>query len=268
MTGAGNDFIVIDNRFYHFTDAELSDLARRWCPRRFGVGADGLLAFCAPAASGPLFRMQYFNADGSFAPMCGNGARCMARFARLSGLDVEEMTFETGAGIYRAHVPADPSAPVRLFLPPPTDFAPHLAMHSAPAREPGEAHFIRTGTPHVVCFVEDVTGIPVDRWGAAIRYDTAMAPHGTNVNFAQCLADGARMSLRTYERGVEAETLACGTGATAAALIARRLGYLEADEVTVSMPGGTLTIGWTGAEMREPYMEGPADVVFRGTLEV
>src|SRR5690606_7040767 len=119
MHGAGNDFIVLDNRFMHFSAAELAALAQRFCPRRFGVGADGLLALSPSDEPGIDFRMEYVNPDGSRAGMCGNGARCLARFARSAGLEAEPLTFRADAGVYRASVPPEPEAPVRLFVPPP-----------------------------------------------------------------------------------------------------------------------------------------------------
>ena len=271
MSGAGNDFIVIDNRFYHFSDAELSKLARRWCARRTGVGADGLLAFALPDGEAHHFRMRYVNADGTTS-MCGNGARCLARFARLVGVEAEEVVFETDAGPYRAHVPADPAAPVRLFLPPAEAYAPDRALENT-VEGVETVDYLWTGTHHAVCFVPAADETPVDAWGPAVRRDAAFAPEGTNVDFVEVVADGrgtgrAALRVRTYEKGVEAETLACGTGAVAAALAARLRGLIHADVVDVHMPGGTLTVGWRGPDREDLYLEGPAVVVYRGTMEV
>ncbi len=271
MSGAGNDFIVIDNRFYHFSDAELTKLARRWCARRTGVGADGLLAFALPGDEAHHFRMRYVNADGTTS-MCGNGARCLARFARLTGVEAEELVFETDAGPYRAQAPADPAAPVRLFLPPAEGYAPDRVLEN-PEGPVGTVDYLWTGTHHAVCFVPAAGQTPVDVWGPAIRRDAAFAPEGTNVDFVEVVADGqgggrAVLRVRTYEKGVEAETLACGTGAVAAALSARFRGLVHADVVDVRMPGGTLTVGRRGPDPEDLYLEGPADVVYRGTMEV
>ena len=271
MSGAGNDFIVVDNRFYHFTDEELSRLARRWCVRRASVGADGLLAFAMPEDEKHHFRMRYVNADGT-SSMCGNGARCLARFARLTGIEDEEVVFETDAGLYRAHVPADPSAPVRLFLPPPEKYDPARRLEQR-AKGIESADYLWTGAHHAVCFVPSVAETPVSVWGPAIRRDAAFAPEGTNVDFVEVVAEGgdgerAALQVRTYEKGVEAETLACGTGAVAAALTAHLRGLIHGEVVEVHMPGGTLTVGWRGAGQEGLYLEGPADVVYRGTMEV
>ncbi|WP_166974710.1 diaminopimelate epimerase [Rhodocaloribacter litoris] len=267
MSGAGNDFIVIDNRFFNFHPDELAALARRWCRRRTGIGADGLLALEAPAPEGDDFFMRYLNADGSPA-MCGNGARCLARFARMAGIDREELVFGTVSGRYRARVPADPEAPVRLFMPPFEAYHPDRLG----AGEGGPADYIWTGTHHAVCRVPSVATVPVTERGAAIRHAAAFAPDGTNVNFVEVVEAGgetpARLRVRTFEKGVEAETLACGTGATAAALVARLRGWVAAGVVEVRMPGGVLTVGWNGPGMDGLYLEGPAVVVYRGTFEV
>lgn len=268
MNGAGNDFVVIDNRFFHFSDEELSKMAVRLCRRRFGIGADGILAYSAPRKEGHHFRMRYVNADGSIGTMCGNGARCLARFARLAGVHDEEMVFETDAGDFRAYVPYGADAPVRLYLAPPRDFSPNFELSSAASRAAGKVHYIWTGTEHVVCFVDDLSRTPVGEWGPAIRADEALRPAGANVNFVEIASD--RLVARTFEKGVEDETLACGTGAVAVATTARLLGRTDLDPVEVEMPGGRLTVGFSlnGSDIKELYLEGPAEAVFRGTVEV
>lgn len=268
MNGAGNDFIVIDNRFFHFSDEELSDFARRFCRRRFGIGADGLLAFNPPHDEDYHFRMRYLNADGSIGTMCGNGARCLARFARRAGIDERVMFFETDAGVLRADVPHADSYPVRIYLSPPKNFRQDRALASADAGEAGPMHTIWTGTEHAVCFVPDVGMAPVNRWGPAVRHDAALAPTGANVDFVQVIEDGV-LRARTFEKGVEEETLACGTGATASAIVARLLGLVGRDRIDVEMPGGTLTVGFRldGDFVEDVYLEGPAEVVYRGTFE-
>ena len=280
MSGAGNDFIVLDDRFLRFSEAELAALARRYCPRRTGVGADGVLALREPDAEGAHFRMRYLNADGSAATMCGNGARCLARFARLAGIagtphpdGAATLVFDTDGGRYAADVPADPHADVRLHVPSPRGF-------SEVRLADGEPTFaIWTGTEHAVRFVEGVGSLDLDRLGAPIRSDAAFAPTGANANFAEVLEAGgdgpARVRARTFEKGVEAETLACGTGALAVALAARLSGRVQTDRVEVEMPGGTLRVGFvlpdgatTAEAVRDLTLEGPVEVIFQGTLEV
>ena len=266
MNGAGNDFIVIDNRFYHFSDEELSGFAQRLCPRRKGIGADGLLAFNSPDDAGHDFRMRYFNADGTIGTMCGNGARCLVLFARRAGMDKPEMWVETDAGVLQAEGSED--GPVRIHQHALAGYTPHRVLRSMAETDVADAHYIWTGTEHLVCFVDRVADIPVGVWGPAIRQDEALAPAGANIDFVEVIG-ADRLLVRTYEKGVESETLACGTGAVASAIVARMLERTESDRIYVDMPGGRLTVGirLEGGGIRDIYLEGPAEVVFRGTFE-
>ena len=280
MSGAGNDFLVLDNRFMRFTAAELQALAARACPRRTAVGADGLLALDEPDAPGAHFRMRYRNADGSLATMCGNGARCLARFAARAGLGepqeagARRLVFDTDGGRYTATVPrpGDASGPVRLDVPAPRAFADTgLRAGGRPVWE------IWTGTEHAVVFSDDAAAEPLAALAPPVRHDPAF-PRGANVNLVEVLGDGdgtARLRVRTFEKGVEGETLACGTGALAAALVARLAGRVEADDVAVEMPGGTLGVTFAlgegggadpAAAVRALTLSGPADAVYEGTL--
>lgn len=273
MNGAGNDFIVLDNRFYAFSDEELAELARRYCRRRWGIGADGLLALALPQEPGTHYRMRYFNADGSLGTMCGNGARCLARFARLAGMRDHTLCFETDAGIYQAEVPDALQAAVRLYLPPVGTYEPQPALFTSLDAAFASVAFIWTGTEHLVCFVPSVETVPVATWGAQLRYDAALQPRGANVDFVEVVGEAQGRSIlraRTYEKGVEAETLACGTGAVAAALVAWRQGRVRQLPIEVHMPGGVLVVGFKPEEAGETmlFLEGPAEVVFRGTVEV
>ena len=265
MTGAGNDFMVIDNRFYRFSDQELSAIALRLCRRRHGVGADGVLAFAEAEAEGFDFQMRYINADGSLGTMCANGARCLARYAKRSGLVGPRLAFETDSGCYEALVPAEAGADVRLFMRPPGTWKPYLALAGKAPAPLADIHYVWTGTEHVVCFVESVQSAPVTRWGPVIRYDGALAPEGANVNFVEVVSEVA-LRVRTYEKGVEDETLACGTGAVASAVAARRLARIRPDTATrIDMPGGILHVGPTAERIA---LDGPATTVFRGTFEL
>ncbi len=266
MNGAGNDFIVIDNRFYYFSDQELSGFAQRLCPRRKGIGADGLLAFNSPDDAGHDFRMRYFNADGTIGTMCGNGARCLVLFARRAGMDKPEMRVETDAGVFQAEGSED--GPVRVHQHALAGYTPHRVLRSMAETDVTDAHYIWTGTEHLVCFADRVADIPVGVWGPAIRQDEALAPAGANIDFVEVIDDD-RLLVRTYEKGVESETLACGTGAVASAIVARMLERTESDRIYVDMPGGRLIVGirLEGGGIRDIYLEGPAEVVFRGTFE-
>lgn len=264
MHGAGNDFIVIDNRFFYFSDAELADLARTYCPRRFGIGADGLLALAPPQDAQHHYRMRYFNADGSVGTMCANGARCLARFARNGGIEADTLAFESDAGIYRACLTSDPEGPVQLFVPPPAHY-----QEDASLAEPGS--FIWTGTEHAVVFVPEVAAVDVATRGAALRQDPALGEAGANVNFVEVVTeDPARLRVRTFEKGVEAETWACGTGAIAAAVVAYRQRRVADTTVAIAMRGGDLTVRFAAEEatISNISLEGPATTLFRGTLEV
>ena len=259
MNGAGNDFVMLDNR-----DGRLAlDGAQiaRLCDRHRGIGADGLL-MVEPAQNGADFRMRYFNADGGEAEMCGNGARCFARFAQRVSGKAGTLTFETLAGVITAKFSGE-LVQVQMS-------APHsLRLHDQldVAGEPLTVHSLNTGVPHAVVFVSDLEKVNVREIGSGLRYHPHFAPRGTNANFVQQIGPQA-IAIRTYERGVEDETLACGTGMVACALILHELTG-SAAPVQVKVRGGeTLEIGFVkdGSEYRDVTLTGPADFVFEGTL--
>ncbi len=271
MNGAGNDFIVIDNRFYHFSEEELSSLAKSLCHRRVSIGADGLLLFMAPDDEQFHYRMKYFNADGSLGTMCGNGACCLARYAQLAGFEEAQLTFESDAGVYTVE-PGLPDTPVRLFVPPPRDIRLNLRLEES---DGAPLHYIWTGTEHAVRFVDDVAKAPLEDLGPRIRSASRFAPAGVNVNFVQVTRPGdeeapAMLEVRTYEKGVECETLACGTGALASAILAGLTHEITVSDAEVHMPGGLLGVGYSldEGEVNDVYLEGRVETVFRGTLEV
>ena len=261
MNGAGNDFVMLDNRdLRHSLDTAT---IARLCDRHRGVGGDGLIAV-EPAANGADFRMRYYNADGGEAEMCGNGARCFARYAgRLAGRK-DRLTFETPAGAIGAEFIGDH---IRLAMSAPHSLADGVELLAAD--EKVKVHFLNTGVPHAVVFVEDLAKTDIVGIGRALRYHTHFAPKGTNANFVQELPGGG-IAIRTYERGVEDETLACGTGVCAAALLYARLTGARAP-VNVRVQGGdTLQVGFEvdGDGWKKVTLMGPADFVFDGTAEV
>jgi diaminopimelate epimerase len=263
MNGAGNDFVVIDNRFYHFSDEELIAMARRYCPRRVGIGADGILAL-NHAVGDADFRMRYINADGSVGTMCGNGARCLAFFARAAGIDGEPLRFETDAGMHRAWIDRDRGR-VKIDMVAPRDYRASVDV----CGDLPEAAFLWTGTEHAVVAVDDVDRADVDLLGRRLRRDPAFDPTGANVNFVE-RSGPSSLRVRTFEKGVEAETLACGTGAVASAVVSVMRGIADGPEVTVTMPGGALNIGLTrgdDGEVRAVTLEGPVETVYRGSFE-
>ncbi len=266
MNGAGNDFIVIDNRDLSIQlDAETIEAL---CDRHRGIGADGLLAV-EPAEHGADFKFRYYNADGGEAEMCGNGARCFGRFtAHLTEEIPDRVTFETIAGTLTAEMVGEN---VRIAMSEPKD----LKLDTG-ASVPGldaTLHFVNTGVPHVVAFVpggEAFEELDVFTHGRAIRQHPAFAPAGTNANFATVLKPG-HIEIRTYERGVEDETLACGTGMVACALIHHLLTSAPSP-IQVDVAGGdTLEIGFEKSgdrSFKNVTLTGPADFVFEGEMEI
>jgi diaminopimelate epimerase len=261
MNGAGNDFVIVDNREkVLFLDASRIALL---CDRHRGIGADGVLAV-EPATQGADFRMRYYNADGGEAEMCGNGARCFARFARRLGVDNDEISFETLAGIIRASFPGDQ---VRITMSDPHSH--RLPVDLEINGRTLNVHFLNTGVPHVVVFADDLADVDVRNDGAALRYHSAFAPKGTNANFVQVLGPDS-IAIRTYERGVEGETLACGTGVCAAALL-HSLHTGSPSPVQVRVRGGdTLHVAFEASEsgFHNVTLTGPADFVFDGIISL
>ncbi len=264
MNGAGNDFVLLDNRdgAARLSGAQIAKL----CDRHRGVGADGVL-LVEPALRGADFRMRYYNSDGGEAEMCGNGARCFARFA--AGLLSDEkrtISFETEAGLIRAKLLE--GGDVELEMSPPHSYAAPVYLSYADKR--GQVYFLNTGVPHAAVFVDDLDSVDVKTWGEALRRHPHFAPNGTNVNFVAPAAPG-EISIRTYERGVEAETLACGTGVVASALI-HHLRTDSPSPIRVKVKGGdTLEVRFTSKSegiFENVFLRGPAEITFRGQAEL
>ena len=261
MNGAGNDFVVVDNRRGEL--ALTRETIARLCDRHRGVGADGLLAV-EPARSGADFRMRYYNADGGEAEMCGNGARCFARFAgRLAG-HTGPLRFETEAGVISAEFAGDN---IRLAMSEPQG----LRLHEKVALDGTTltVHSVNTGVPHAVVVVEDLEAVPVQEYGAGIRYHAHFAPRGTNANFILPV-NATTIAIRTYERGVEGETLACGTGVVASALIFHELTGAKSPVAVQVRGGDTLSVAFTGSRgaYQSVTLTGPADFVFDGEIAI
>jgi diaminopimelate epimerase len=260
MNGTGNDFIVADNRDGAVAEERLAGFATRFCPRRTAVGADGVLLVEPAPEAGLDFRMRYLNADGSEAEMCGNGARCIARFAHAVGAAGEEMRFMTGAGPVGAKIT---EAGAIVDMPEPT--APAERSIAVAGRRQ-DLWFLSTGVPHAVIPVGELGAVDVAAKGRAIRYHREFLPAGTNVDFM--VRRGRGIAIRSYERGVEAETMACGTGAAASALVAARLWKLISP-LAVTVQGGSLRIHFTesGGEFGALRLEGPVETAYRGELD-
>ena len=260
MSGSGNDFILIDNRDGKLAVGRLDDFVRKVCERRVSVGADGLIVI--QKSDRADFSWRFFNADGSEVDMCGNGGRCAARFAFIKGIAGPKMSFVTGAGIIDAEVKGDE---VKLRLTDPQELRVDYAI-----RLDGRiltVSSVNTGVPHVVSFIRDLENHDVFSDGRLIRYNEAYQPAGTNANFVRVL-DRRRIRVRTYERGVEDETLACGTGAVASALISAWKGLVDEPVDVLVKSGETLKIYFTKTEegFERVYLEGGARVVYEGHL--
>ncbi|PYK36842.1 MAG: diaminopimelate epimerase [Verrucomicrobia bacterium] len=261
MNGAGNDFVLIDNRAgeIHLNRSQIAHL----CDRHRGIGADGVLLLEKPSNRAD-FRMRYFNADGGEAEMCGNGARCFARFANKVAAAAAKISFETPAGVISAELMDNL---VTLQMTEPADLRLNVPLRVA--KEDKAIHFINTGVPHVVIPVPQVDDVDVQRDGAAIRCHEMFSPKGANVNFIE--KRGAnKIAVRTYERGVEDETLACGTGVVASALIFAATEDANGPIGVLVRGGSELQVGFekAGTKFKNVTLTGLADFVFEGTIDV
>ncbi len=256
MHGAGNDFLVIDDRDGHFPVEDKAWLARVGA-RRTGVGCDGFVLL-RPSERADL-AMLFLNPDGSRAGMCGNGSRCVARFAFERGLAGRRMTIAADAGILRAEAG---DGVYRVQLTPPTDW--RMARTLAWQGEVIPYHYVNTGVPHCIVRVEHIEEADVPVRGGAIRHHPDFAPEGTNVDFVAVTGRDS-LRVRTYERGVEAETLACGTGVTAAALVSMRLGWVRGPVHITCSSGDVLTVE-ADEKSEQVTLCGPAEFVYEGVI--
>jgi diaminopimelate epimerase len=261
MNGAGNDFILFDNRTGEI-DLDRNQIAQL-CDRHRGIGADGILLLENPTNRAD-FRMRYFNADGGEAEMCGNGARCFARFASKVGGHQEKTSFETPAGVISAELKGDL---VTLQMTEPTDLRLNFGLPMAAQNK--TVHFINSGVPHVVIPVAKIDDADVRREGPAIRHHKMFSPNGTNVNFIEKRGPN-KIAIRTYERGVEDETLACGTGIVASALIFAASEDCSGPITVLARGGDELQVGFERIDggFRNVTLTGPAEFVFEGTIYI
>lgn len=260
MSGSGNDFIIIDNRRRNLDGIDLSKFITAVCRRKISVGADGLILI-EPSDKAD-FRWRFYNSDGSRAEMCGNGARCAARFAYVNGIAGQNLTFETDAGIVSGQINADRT---KVKMPDPRDLRLVYAIELADG--PLTVSSINTGVPHVVIMSDDIEKVDVFGVGREIRRHEAFAPAGTNVNFI-CQQGPGKLAIRTYERGVEDETLACGTGSIASALIsAIKLGWTSPiNLVTRSQESLTIHFAQNSGIFNDVYLEGDARIIYTAQL--
>lgn len=262
MSGTGNDFVIIDNRTIAIPLVDQPELARKICRRMFSVGADGLI-FIEESTKAD-FGWNFYNADGSVAEMCGNGSRCAARFAYRHKIAGKKMQLETLAGIVEAEICEEDDV-VRVKMTQPFDFRLDLSLRLDDVER--SVAYVNAGVPQAVIFVAE-DDVPVKKWGRKVRFHELFEPKGTNANFVKVLEDG-RLKVRTYERGVEDETMACGTGAVAAALFASMLRGMDSPVEVITSGGDMLTILFDlqdGPVAENVYLQGPTRLICTGNL--
>jgi diaminopimelate epimerase len=262
MQGSGNDFILIDNRRGVLNGKNLRQVAINVCDRHYSVGADGLIVIVPSRRAD--FKWRFLNADGSEAEMCGNGSRCAARFARIKKIAGKELSFETLAGIIHAEVKKET---VKVQLTGASDLRMNIAVRLSSGARTG--HFINTGVPHLVYLSDRIDAEDVATIGRETRYLGLFKPAGTNVNFIQT-AGPRKLRIRTYERGVEGETLACGTGSVAGALVAAGLGLVTSPVQVTTRSGEKLEVSFLKKNdtFSELFLEGGAAVICEGNLYI
>jgi diaminopimelate epimerase len=251
--GTGNDFVMIDNRDEKFPKNN-TKLVEHLCDRKFGIGADGLILLENDNSTD--FRMVYYNSDGNQSSMCGNGGRCLVAFAKSLDVIEGKTTFIATDGLHHATIFQDGTVSLQM-------------KDVDEVKVTPEYVFLDTGSPHHIEMVDDLKNMDVKGRGAQIRYGELYGEKGSNVNFVKQV-DADTFSLRTYERGVEDETLSCGTGATATAIAMRVLGKTNSDTVHINVEGGKLEVSFhpNNNQFTEVFLKGPAEFVFSGTIEV
>lgn len=261
MSGAGNDFILIDHRSLFIPEPLQPQFVQGVCRRRFSVGADGLILI--ENSDKADFRWVFYNNDGSIAEMCGNGARCAARYAFRHKIAGQKMSFETVAGLIEAEILGEQEH-VSIKVTDPFGFAQKGDIILGDS--PYEIYFINTGVPHAVLFVGS-SEIPAREWGRIVRLDDRFEPEGTNANFVRVNGDG-NLHVTTYERGVEDVTMACGTGVVASAIVAANRGLAESPVYVETFGGEQLVVQFSknSSDYRDVFLQGPARFVFEGTV--
>lgn len=251
--GTGNDFVMIDNRSDFFPKENVQFIAHL-CNRRFGIGGDGLILLENDSASD--FKMVYYNSDGNQSSMCGNGGRCLVAFAKLLNVIDNSCTFIATDGLHHATIGENGQVSLQMI-----DVS---SVNSTP-----EYTFLNTGSPHHVQLVEDLENYNIKENGAAIRYGELYGKEGSNINFVKQI-NANTFSVRTYERGVEDETLSCGTGATAVAIAMNATGKTNLTSIHLNVEGGKLQVYFDKNDglFTNVFLKGPAEFVFKGAIEI
>ena len=251
--GTGNDFVMIDNRL-NFFPKENVKLIAHLCDRRFGIGGDGLILLENDTKTD--FKMVYYNSDGNQSSMCGNGGRCLVAFAKKLNVINNSCTFIATDGLHHATINENGLVSLQM-------------IDVSNVKTTPEYTFLNTGSPHHVQLVEDLENYNIKDNGAAIRYGALYGKEGSNINFVKQI-DDTTFSLRTYERGVEDETLSCGTGATAVAIAMNATGKTNSTSIHLNVEGGKLEVSFDkkGDQFTNVFLIGPAEFVFKGSIEV
>lgn len=251
--GTGNDFVMIDNRSNTFPKENIQLIAHL-CDRRFGIGGDGLILLENDPKTD--FKMVYYNSDGNQSTMCGNGGRCLVAFAQKLNVIKNDATFNAIDGLHHASVAQDGMVSLQM-------------IDVLEIKETAEYSFLNTGSPHHVQLVEDLEHYNVKVNGAAIRYGDLYGKAGSNINFVSKI-DDTTFSVRTYERGVEDETLACGTGVTAVAIAMNATGVTDATAIDLNVEGGKLAVSFDKKDniYTNVFLKGPAEFVFKGSIAI
>ncbi|WP_396138229.1 diaminopimelate epimerase [Flavobacterium sp.] len=251
--GTGNDFIMLDNRLLTFPKKDIQ-LIEQLCDRRFGIGADGLILL--ESHTNYDFKMVYFNSDGNESSMCGNGGRCLVAFAKQLGIIEASAEFEAVDGYHYAEISTDELVSLQMKE------VDNIKVHQ-------NYSFLNTGSPHHVQIVSDLKTLDVKLEGSKIRYSELYGADGSNVNFVHQI-DSKTFSVRTYERGVEDETLSCGTGATAVAIAMHHVGKTKSNSIDLQVEGGKLSVQFkeNNGVYSDIFLVGPATFVFEGTIDL
>ncbi|WDV44960.1 diaminopimelate epimerase [Clostridiaceae bacterium M8S5] len=268
LQGLGNDFIIVDNRKYNLSDKELSTLASRVCKRKLSVGADGLMAVNNPVTEGTDFLMKFYNTDGSIAEMCGNGARCIARYSFEENIVNKQMSFETTAGVVNAEILDNRQVKIQLNNPSVLELDKTVYIEG----KKYECSYIELGNPgvpHCVIKYDNLANTDNDsifELGRSLRYNKAF-PKGANINFYDIIDENTAI-VKTYERGVEDFTLACGTGSTSVAIALILKGILRKDTVNILVEIGALKISLLkdNNAITKVFLTGDTNIVCKGII--
>jgi diaminopimelate epimerase len=251
--GTGNDFVMIDNRSNFFPKDNVK-LIEHLCDRRFGIGADGLILLENDIDTD--FRMVYYNSDGNQSSMCGNGGRCLVAFAKRLNVIQNQTTFIATDGLHHATISEDGIVSLQM-------------IDVANVKITPDYVFLNTGSPHHVEIVDDLEHYDIKTNGAKIRYSDLYGKAGSNVNFVKQISENS-FALRTYERGVEDETLSCGTGATAVAIAMNSIGKSTSNNIELNVQGGKLEVSFNKIDdqFTNVFLKGPAEFVFKGEINI